>query len=49
MEFNVDIDVRVYVGVSGGGASLASLRSARSEPVCIVDIMFTFIFTFMSV
>ena len=48
VEVNVHIDVRVHVCVKGG-ALLASLRSARSVPVCIVDLMFTLMLVFMSV
>ena len=48
VEFNIQIDVHVHVCVRGG-RSLASCRSACSTPVCIVDIMFTFMFVFMPV
>ena len=37
----VECNVHIHVCVSGG-ASLASLRSALSAPVCIVEFMVTF-------
>ena len=37
------------MSVYSGGASLASLRSARSAPVCIADGMFIFMFVYIGV
>ena len=46
------VNVRVHVSNHArvqGGTSLASLRSARSAAVCIVEFMFVFMFVIMSV
>ena len=43
----VRLHVRTHVCVRAGGASLASLRSARLVPILIVEFLFEIMFAFM--